>query len=311
MEIAVEIENLSKSYGSILALDDISLTIPAASIFGYLGPNGAGKTTTMKVLTGLLHYHKGSVRIFGEEVKNTNAAHRRNFGFLPDANLPRNYGIERFLRVSAHMHNIPDLSNNIRRVLKKVGLLNLRKRKIGSLSKGQKQRVGLANALLADPPLLILDEPNAGLDPLGRVKVLQVLKNLAKEGKTVLLSSHIIGEVDKIATDLAIIHKGRIIEQGKRESIKKDILGRSKYVIGGTLDLSQIDMLDYISSCTQDHMDRYVIQVTDENISTNQILSDLITKVGAQIQYFSSTELSLEEFFLEKINGQPIKEVSV
>ena len=311
MEVAVEIENLSKYYGNILALDDISLTIPATSIFGYLGPNGAGKTTTMKVLTGLLHYHKGSVRIFGEEVKNTIAAHRRNFGFLPDANLPRNYRIERLLRVSAHMHNIPDLSNNIRRVLKKVGLFNLRKRKIGSLSKGQKQRVGLANALLADPPLLILDEPNAGLDPLGRVKVLQVLKNLAKEGKTVLLSSHIIGEVDKIATDLAIIHKGRIIEQGKRESIKKDILGRSKYVIGGTVDIARVELLEYVSSCKQDYMDRYVIQVTDENISTNQILSDLITKVGAQIQYFSSAELSLEEFFLEKINGQPIEEVSV
>jgi ABC-2 type transport system ATP-binding protein len=310
MEIAVEIEHLSKLYGKILALDDISLTIPATSIFGYLGPNGAGKTTTMKVLTGLLRYGEGSVRIFGEEVKKGTADSKRKFGFLPDANLPRNYRIERFLRVSGHMHNLPDLSNNVRFVLQKVGLFNLRKRKIGTLSKGQKQRVGLANALLADPPLLILDEPNAGLDPLGRVRILQILKNLATEGKTILLSSHIIGEVDKIATDLAIIHQGRIIEQGKRKSITKEILGRSKYIVGGTVDISQVEMLDYVSSCKQEHLDRYVIQVTDESISTNQILSDLITMVGAQINYFSSTEVSLEEHFLEKIKNQSPMEVS-
>ena len=156
MTFAIEISNLSKYYGKTLALNDISLQIPEGAIFGYLGPNGAGKTTTMKVITGLLHYHQGSVQIFGEEVKSSSFRSKKNFGFLPDAMMPRNYSIRRFLTLSGRMNDLSDVNSSTRSVLKQLGLINLQNRKIGTLSKGQRQRVGLANALLANPPLLIL-----------------------------------------------------------------------------------------------------------------------------------------------------------
>ena len=312
MTFAIEISNLSKCYGKTLALDDISLQIPEGSIFGYLGPNGAGKTTTMKVIAGLLHYQQGSVRIFGEEVKSSSFMSKRNFGFLPDAMMPRNYSIRRFLTLSGRMNDLSDVNSSIRSVLKQLGLSKLQNRKIGTLSKGQRQRVGVANALLANPPLLILDEPNAGLDPLGRVKILQILKNLAKdEGKTIFLSTHIIGEVDKIATDIAIIYQGRIIEQGKRKMIQQDILGQSKYIIGGRLDLVEVNKLDYVLSSEVDHLGRYLLQISHRKVSPNQLLLDLIQRANGEIQYFSAVESNLEEHFLEKINGITSKEVYV
>ncbi len=304
MNNAVEITSLTKSFGTIKAVDNISLKIPKGSVFGYLGPNGAGKTTTMKILAGLLHYPEGSVKIFGEEVKTSPSSSKRAFGFLPDSPMPKNYTIQRFLTVTAKMHQLTNVKESTHSVLKKMGLAKLRHRKIGSLSKGQGQRVGLANAMIADPPLLILDEPNSGLDPLGRVKILKILKDLANdEGKTIFLSSHIIGEVDKIATDIAIINNGQVIEQGKREELQSQYLGQSKYIIGGKLDVDKVTSLDYVVSCDLDHLDRYILQVNDEQLSTDQLILDLIQKTNAHIQFFSSGEMSLEDHFLEKING--------
>ena len=304
VKYAIEITNLTKYYGNIKALDNISLKIPTGSVFGYLGPNGAGKTTTMKILVGLLHYPHGSVKIFGEEVSTSPSSAKKLFGFLPDAVMTKNYSIQRFLTLTARMNQLSDVKETTHSVLKKMGLTKLRNRKIGSLSKGQSQRVGLANALLADPPLLILDEPNSGLDPLGRVKILKILKDLAAdEGKTIFLSSHIIGEVDKIATDIAIIHNGRIIEQGKREDLQSQYLNQSKYIIGGNLDIEKTLSLDYVVSCDLDHSNRYILQINDEEITTDQLLIDLIQKTNGHIEFFSSDEMSLEDHFLERING--------
>ena len=310
MKYAVKIKELSKSYGPIKALDNISLEVPDGAIYGFLGPNGAGKTTTFKILTGLLDYRKGSVEIFGEEVKYCSASARKMFGFLPDATMPNNYTIERFLTLTGRINNTPNLSDSVISVLKKLGLSKMRKRRIGTLSRGQKQRVGLANALLPDPQLLILDEPNAGLDPLGRVKILKILQKLASEGKTIFLASHILGEIEKIATHVGIIHKGRIIEHGKREDLQKRILQQSKYIIEGRLDVEKVNALEYITALDIDHLGRYNIRVDEEDITTEQILLDLIQKTNAQIHFFSRLDLNLEDFFIEKIDQSLDQEVS-
>jgi len=304
VENIIKIRNLSKNYGTVKALDNVTLSVPKGSIFGYLGPNGAGKTTTLKILMGLLQYSNGSVEIFENEVKKNPVAVNRRIGFLPDAEMPRNDSIYRFLNLTGKLHKIKNKEERISEVLVQIGLKKLSNRKIGTLSKGQKQHVGIANALMVDPQLLILDEPNNGLDPIARVRVLTLLKDLVKNGKTVLLSSHIIGEVDKIATDIAIIHRGRIVEQGKRKNLVKRYLNHGKYVIAGKLDIDQVmRSLEYITSCQQDHLERYIISTTG-NVTEEQLLIDLIQKANSKIQYFSSAEISLEDLFIETINGQ-------
>lgn len=303
MNNIIEIQNLSKSYGTIKALDQVTLNVPKGSIYGYLGPNGAGKTTTMKVLVGLLRYFDGSVKIFGQEVKTDIVEVNKRIGFLPDAEMPKNDSIHRFLSLTAKMNGIKDRENRISELLNQLGLRKLRNRKIGNLSKGQRQRVGLVNALLNDPELLILDEPNNGLDPIARTRVLSLLKDLAKSGKTILLSSHIIGEVDKIATNLAIIHQGRIIEQGRRSELFERYLKHGKYIIAGKLDPGKVTTLEYVTSCELDSLGRYQVTTSGE-INEEQLLLDLIQKFNSKIKYFSSAEFSLEDLFLESINGQ-------
>ncbi|UCE12560.1 MAG: ABC transporter ATP-binding protein [Candidatus Heimdallarchaeota archaeon] len=302
MSNVVQIENLSKNYGQIRALDDVILAIPEGSIFGYLGPNGAGKTTTMKILVGLLHY-TGSVKIFDQEVRYNSVEINKRIGFLPDAEMPKNDSIHRFLSMTGKMNEIFNREKRIQEVLAELGLRKLRNRKIGNLSRGQRQRVGLANALLTDPQLLILDEPNSGLDPVARVRVLSLLKDLAKDGKSIIFSSHIIGEVDKIATDIAIIHRGRIIEQGTRKDLFKRYLSHGKYVLAGKVDREKALALDYVKSCDRDSLGRYII-TTPGDIPEEQLLVDLIQKAGSKIKYFSSLEFSLENLFLESINGR-------
>jgi len=299
----IEIQNLSKSYGTIKALDQVTLNVPKGSIYGYLGPNGAGKTTTMKILVGLLRYFDGSVKIFGQEVKTDTVEVNKRIGFLPDAEMPKNDSIHRFLSLTAKMNGINNRENRISELLNQLGLRKLRNRKIGNLSKGQRQRVGLVNALLNDPELLILDEPNNGLDPIARTRVLSLLKDLAKSGKTILLSSHIIGEVDKIATNLAIIHQGRIIEQGRRSELFERYLKHGKYIIAGKLDPDKVTTLEYVTSCELDSLGRYQVTTSGE-INEEQLLLDLIQKFNSKIKYFSSAEFSLEDLFLESINGQ-------
>ncbi|MFX0174129.1 MAG: ABC transporter ATP-binding protein [Candidatus Hodarchaeota archaeon] len=297
----VKIQNLSKYYDSIKALDKVIQLVQKGSIFGYLGPNGAGKTTTLKILMGLLHYQSGLVRIFGQEVKNASPSLHQRIGFLPDAELPKSSSIKRFLNINARMNEISQYNLRVNEVLVQFGLKRLRNRKIGSLSKGQKQRVGLANALLADPPLLILDEPNSGLDPITRVKALTILKDLSKEGKTIILSSHIINEIDKVATDIAIIHRGRILEQGKRSDLQKKFLAHGMYIVAGKIDINSILTFNCINSCEKNFQERYIIRITG-GISEERLLFDLI-EANSKIKYFSSADTSLEDLFLEKVNS--------
>jgi ABC-2 type transport system ATP-binding protein len=216
--LPIEIRNLSVRYPSPgrgipakTAVADLDLEIRQGEIFGLLGPNGAGKTTTMNVLLGFVNATTGEAAIFGRTARDPNS--RRNLGYLPELTYYYKFlTAEELLRYYARIFKIPQPQREQRvdAVLKLVDLDQARKRLIKTYSKGMQQRIGLAQALINDPGLLILDEPTSGLDPVGRMQVREIINRLKEEGKTVLFSSHELGEVETVCDRVAILDQGRL-----------------------------------------------------------------------------------------------------
>jgi len=199
-----------------VAVDGLSLSVNAGEVFGFLGPNGAGKTTTMNVLLGFVPPTSGSAYIFGTDVSQPIA--RQRIGYLPELTYYYRFLTpEELLRFYGRIFRIPkdQLEKRIDAVIKLVDLGQARKRQIKTFSKGMQQRIGLAQALINDPDLLIFDEPTSGLDPIGRMKVREIIQRLKNEGKTVFFSSHEMGEVETVCDRVVIINQGQVKEEGR------------------------------------------------------------------------------------------------
>lgn len=218
--MSIKVENISKIYGEQKALNKVSFTIEKGEIVGFLGPNGAGKSTMMKILTTFLPASEGVAIVNGFEVNKDDIAVKRSVGYLPEHNpLYLDMYVREYLLFNAGIYNIP--KTEVEDVIEKTGLQPEANKKISQLSKGYRQRVGLANALLHDPEVLILDEPTTGLDPNQLVEIRQLIKNVGKE-KTVLLSTHIMQEVEAICDRVIIINKGEIVLDKKLSELKKN-----------------------------------------------------------------------------------------
>jgi ABC-2 type transport system ATP-binding protein len=218
--MSISITNLSKTYGTQIAVNNISFTIAKGEIVGFLGPNGAGKSTTMKMITGYLDADAGSIDVAGIKVSKENITSKQKIGYLPEANpLYFDMYVREYLAFNAGIHNITNAKEKIEEVIKTVGLSTEAHKKIGQLSKGYKQRVGLAAALIHEPEVLILDEPTSGLDPNQIVEIRNVIKALSKD-KTVLFSSHILQEVEAICDRVIIINKGNIVADDTLENLQ-------------------------------------------------------------------------------------------
>lgn len=221
MNEALRCEGLTKRYGEVLALDHLDLEVPAGSIFGFLGRNGAGKTTTMRLLVGLAHPTAGRAWIAGIETTNGDSTARDKFGYLPED--PAFYGWmtpREYLDYVGRLFGLPDAERRrrIEEVLTLVDLQEAARRHIGGFSGGMHQRLGIAQALLHRPPVLLLDEPTSALDPAGRHEVLELLASLRGE-VTVFFSSHILADVERICDTVAIIHQGRLLLVEAREAL--------------------------------------------------------------------------------------------
>lgn len=222
--MSIEVSHLKKLYGSQWALDDVSFSIPSGAVVGFLGPNGAGKSTTMKIITGYISPTLGSVKVCGLDIQNQGLEARRKIGYLPENNpLYTEMYVREYLSFTAGIYGIKNRSQRVKEIIDLVKLTPESDKKIKQLSKGYRQRVGLAQALIHDPEVLILDEPTSGLDPNQLEEIRTLIREIGRH-KTVLLSTHIMQEVEAICQRAIIIHKGKIVSDesfGVNESSEK------------------------------------------------------------------------------------------
>jgi len=227
-DLAVEVRDLHKRYGKFVALDGMDLTIPNGSIFGLIGPNGAGKTTTFAILASLLKPTSGSVAVLGLDPARHAREVRKVMGYMPDGlGVYSDLDVDEYLRFFAASYRVPKASwdDLLEGLLELVGLRAKREARVDSLSRGMKQRLSLARALLHDPTLLILDEPASGLDPRARAELRTLLLQLATMGKTIVISSHILSELEDVCTDIAIMQAGKVLTSGPASEISGRLAG--------------------------------------------------------------------------------------
>ncbi|RIH65896.1 gliding motility-associated ABC transporter ATP-binding subunit GldA [Mariniphaga sediminis] len=227
----LKISRVTKLFGKQKALDDVSFSVGKGELLGFLGPNGAGKSTLMKIITGFLPANSGEVWMDNQKVSADNTSIRRNIGYLPEHNpLYTELYVREYLEISAGFYHMKDKKRQVERMVELTGLGNEQHKKIGMLSKGYRQRVGLAQALIHDPEVLILDEPTSGLDPNQLEDIRGLIRDISRE-KTVIFSTHIMPEVEAVCNRVLIINKGEIVADGSISDIKKAQLIRNQTVV--------------------------------------------------------------------------------
>ena len=228
--MSIEVKNLIKYYGNQAAVNDVSFSVKKGEIVGFLGPNGAGKSTTMKIISGYVPANSGEIMVCGMKVDVDNLKTRKLIGYLPENNpLYLDMYVKEYLEFVGGIYKVKQLKNRVKDMINAVGLDVEQNKKIGALSKGYRQRVGLAQAIIHDPEVLILDEPTSGLDPNQLVEIRELITNIGKE-KTVMLSTHIMQEVEAICDRIVIISKGQIVANDNASSLKKGIDQQTVYV---------------------------------------------------------------------------------
>lgn len=303
----IEVNHLTKWYGPNLAIDDLTFSIPAGQIVGFLGPNGAGKSTTLRILTGFIPPTLGSATIAGHDVVTQSAAVRSKIGYLPESTpLYPEMRVEEYLHYRGKLHRM-DRSNRVRRideVCDRCGLTAVLGRLIGQLSKGNRQRVGLAQALLHDPPVLILDEPTAGLDPNQITHVRQLISEL--RGKhTIILSTHILPEIEKSADHVLVIASGQIVAQGSPGQLRKSVSSGSRVLIEVkappdqvAASLSSLETVAAVETSMHEGWCQAVVAPKDERDIRETLCSTLWAR-NWPIREIRHETASLEQFFIQ------------
>ena len=301
--MSISVTNLSKHYGAQKAVNNISFTINKGEIVGFLGPNGAGKSTTMKMITGYLAADAGEITVCDLRANESNTETKKKIGYLPEANpLYMDMYVREYLAFIAGVHQIENSKKKIGEVIVTVGLSPEAHKKIGQLSKGYKQRVGLAAALVHDPEVLILDEPTSGLDPNQIVEIRQVIKALAQE-KTVLFSSHIMQEVEAICDRVIIINKGNIVADDQLSNLQKlgDNTQQVSVIFKENIDRIWIESLAEVTHVVSQQGQQFTLECANAEILKKQLLQLCIEK-NLDIISLRSEEQSLENVFRQLTN---------
>jgi len=301
----IKIQNLSKRYGPQRAVDNISFEVKTGEILGFLGPNGAGKTTTMKMITGYLQVAEGDIQIGGKSLKDSGDDIKRHIGYLQENNpLYLEMPVIEYLRFCAALQGVEDskIEERIRTMVSKCGLNAEKHKKIGELSKGFRQRVGLAQAMIHDPEILVLDEPTTGLDPNQIVEIRKLIREIGKE-KTVILSTHILPEVEATCDRILIINKGRIVADGTSDTLRNQASGSellkvriedasSNEIQNALRSLPSVDKVD-VSDVA---MNRFEVQSKGGQSSKREIFKLCVEK-NWMLSELTPLETRLEDIF--------------
>ncbi len=308
--MSIKVSNLTKYYGSYLAVDNISFEAKKGEILGFLGPNGAGKSTTMKIITTYLPPTSGSVVVDGFDVEDKSLEVRKKLGYLPELN-PLYYDMTpvEYLDFVAKLDGVPagEIKKKREEMIKVCGLESMRHKDIGTLSKGYKQRVGLAQAMINNPDVLILDEPTSGLDPNQIIEIRNLIKKLGRE-KTVILSTHILSEVTATCNRVIIINKGKIVADGTPEELQAKSKGQSvvtlevknncdKNTLSGSLkEIRNVNKVEFV----KDTGDSFVFNIFGEKGSDlREVISNKVTQQKATVLSMQAKQSSLEDIFRE------------
>ena len=297
--MSIEVHGLLKQYGEQKAVDDISFTINKGEIVGFLGPNGAGKSTTMKIITGYLLQDTGTVKVCGIDVKNNSIETKKRIGYLPESNpLYVDMFVKEYLQFIGGVHKIVNRQSSIARVIELTGLQVEQKKKISQLSKGYRQRVGLAAALIHNPEVLILDEPTSGLDPNQIIEIRNVIKQQG-QNKTVLFSSHILQEVEAVCDRVIIINKGKIVADDSLSNISQ--YKKEKNILTVEFETINDDQIQQLKSISSAEILTFVnnkisIQTNNPELLRKQLLG-LSLQLNLNIVSLQMQSQSLEDVF--------------
>ena len=303
--MSIEVKDLVKVYGEQKAVDSISFTVGKGEIVGFLGPNGAGKSTTMKILTGYLGQDGGEAAICGISVREHPLETKKKIGYLPEANplYPDMY-VREYLGFIADIHHLTGKRQRIETVITLVGLSVESKKKLGQLSKGYKQRVGLAAALLHEPEVLILDEPTSGLDPNQIIEIRDVIRKLGKD-KTILFSSHILQEVEALCDRVIIINKGRLVADSPLSQLRAQNAGTNTVQVAfrENPEASTLEQLDHVTAVSRMPDGQWELQTAAPDEVKKQLM-ELALQNNWNIVSLQSENRSLEDIFRQLTKQQ-------
>lgn len=299
----IHVEGLTKYYGRTPAIQDLKFRAERGEIVGFLGPNGAGKTTTMRILTGYMPPSSGLARIAGFDVVDESLEVRRRIGYLPEsAALYPEMTVREYLDYMGSLRAVPDLEARIDEVLEVVHLENRGEHFIGSLSKGMKQRVGLAQALVHEPDVLILDEPTIGLDPAQIIEVRELVKGLGEE-RTILLSTHILSEAQQVSDRVLIINRGRIVAEDTPDNLQAQMAGADRLILRARADRSALrSLLTELTEVSEvlDGADEDAVEVISSGqADARPAVARAVVEAGHDLLELRSVGYSLEDVFLQ------------
>lgn len=308
---AVETFGLTRHYGNLTALNSLDLTVNKGDLFGFIGSNGAGKTTTLRILSTFLSPSNGTARVMGHNVVNEADKVRGLLGYMPDFfGVYKDMEVTEYLDFFAACYRIgaAKRQQTINDVLELVGLSEKKGALIGALSRGMQQRIGLARVLVHDPQILLLDEPASGLDPRARIEMMAILQELQRMGKTIIISSHILSELETLCNRVAIIEKGGLIYSGPVQGVQSQFSRKQAYRVGVAENIERAlellrESIEIADAELQEDGHRIRVELADAEANAS-IIASIIVNSGLKLTALEPEEMNLEDVFLQVTRGE-------